>query len=318
MTSPKPTYFPSSLFPLPSKDIQLLRRTILKWYSRHGRNLPWRGIHDPYRILLSEIMLQQTQVSRVLEKYPLFLKRFPSLSALARANRSDIVRAWKGMGYNNRAVRLHALAQTVISVHRGRIPKTEDGLTALPGIGTYTARAVLCSAFGTPVSFVDVNIRRLLSRILWKMPHTAAMVPERTIAGAAEQLLPRRKAYDWNQALMDLGATICTARSPQCDVCPLSRLCASAQMMSGPPLSRARKEPSLHGVPRRIYRGRIIEQLRKSGRRTGLPLNVIGPRVLPRFGSKDRVWLEHLLIALERDGLVRITDDGGNRVVRLA
>jgi A/G-specific adenine glycosylase len=300
------------------KEVQRLRRTILKWYRLHGRTLPWRGIHDPYRILLSEIMLQQTQVSRVLVKYPLFLKRFPTLSALARAKRSDAVRAWQGMGYNNRAVRLHALAQTVVRDHRARLPKTEDELIALPGIGTYTARAVMCSAFGAPVSFVDVNIRRLLSRVLWSMPHTAAMKPERTVVDVAEQVLPRRRAYDWNQALMDLGATVCTSRLPQCGVCPLSRMCASAHVMSAPPRSRGKQEPSLHGVPRRIYRGRIIDQLRKSGRRAGLPLSVIGPRVLPRFSPQDRVWLEHLLASLERDGLVRMTGDGGNRVVRLA
>jgi A/G-specific adenine glycosylase len=304
--------------PLLPADTRRLQRAVQEWYRNHGRTLPWRGIKDPYRILLSEIMLQQTQVSRVLVKYPLFLKRFPTLSALARAKRSDVIRAWQGMGYNNRAVRLHAMARTVVRDHHARLPGTEAGLLALPGIGTYTARAVLCSAFGAPISFVDVNILRLLSRILWNMPHTAAMKPERTIVDAAEHLLPRRRAYDWNQALMDLGATICTARSPQCDACPLSRLCASAHVMSAPPRSRSKQEPSLRGVPRRITRGRIIEQLRKSGHRAGLTVNEIGPRVLPRFSVQDRVWIEQLLAGLERDGLVRITDDGGNRVVRLA
>ena len=301
------------------RDPAALRRTVLQWYRRHGRTLPWRGIGDPYRILLSEVMLQQTQVSRVLIKYPLFLKCFPTLRALARARRADVVRAWQGMGYNNRAVRLHALAQRVVTDHRGRMPRTEDELLALPGIGTYTARAVLCSAFGAPVAFVDVNIRRLISRIVGNMPDTAAMLPDRTVAALADALLPRRRAYDWNQALMDIGATICTARAPRCTACPLAALCTSAGTMATPsPSHTKKKERSMHGVPDRIYRGRIIEHLRTGSVRRGVPVHAIGPRILPQFDASHTAWLEQLLQALERDGLVRITAEGGNRVVRLA
>lgn len=263
-------------------------------------------------------MLQQTQVSRVLVKYPLFLKRFPTLRALARARRADVVRAWQGMGYNNRAVRLHALAQQVVSGHRGRIPRTEEELLALPGIGTYTARAVLCSAFGEPVAFVDVNIRRLYSRLFGNMPDTAAMLPDRTAAAIADDMLPRRRAYDWNQALMDIGATICTARAPRCTACPLAALCTSAGTMAAARPAAAKKERSFYGVPHRIYRGRIIEQLRAGTVRRGMPVHAIGPRILPQFDASHTAWLEQLLAALERDGLVRITAEGGNRVVRLA
>jgi A/G-specific adenine glycosylase len=309
---------PFALCPLPSPDVHHLHRRILTWYRLHGRTLPWRGIRDPYRILLSEIMLQQTQVSRVLVKYPLFLKRFPTISALARARRSDVVRTWQGMGYNNRAVRLHTLAREVVASRGGRIPATEAALIALPGIGTYTARAVLCSAFGEPVSFVDVNIRRLFSRIFWKMPDTGRMMPEGTIREIAERILHRKRAYDWNQALMDIGATICTARTPLCGECPLAGLCASAGTMSLPAPAPKKPERSMHGIPHRIYRGRIIEHLRNSGVRRGVPLHAIGPQILPRFGTKHAAWLEQLLKDLERDGPVRVTTEGENRVVRLA
>jgi A/G-specific adenine glycosylase len=298
--------------------VQLLQRTILKWYRLHGRTLPWRNIHDPYRILLSEIMLQQTQVSRVLVKYPLFLKRFPTMKALARARRSDVVRTWQGMGYNNRAVRIHTLAQVVATRHSGKIPSTEEALTALPGIGTYTARAVMCSAFGTRVSFVDVNIRRLFSRIFWKMPDTGSMMAESLINQTAEQALPRTRVYDWNQALMDIGATICTARSPLCEECPLAGLCASAGAMQPPAPAPKKHERALYGIPHRIYRGRIIEHLRNGRARRGVPLHEIGPHILPRFGAKHAAWLERLLKDLERDGLVHIATRGENRVVRLA
>ena len=295
-----------------------LRRAVFSWYRKHGRTLPWRGIKDPYRILLSEIMLQQTQVSRVREKYPLFLKRFPSLTALATARQSDVVRMWQGMGYNNRAVRLHKLAQIIVNSHRGRLPRTETELKALPGIGTYTARALLASAFAVPVSIVDVNVRRLFSRVLWKMSVWTDMMPERTIEETAAELLPRRHVYDWNQALMDLGATICTARAPQCTSCPLAQLCASASALRRPASAPKKSEPSLYGIPNRIYRGRIIEELRMIGERKGITVHTIGSRVLPGFETHHTSWLETLLQGLERDGLVRITTTGRNRMVRLA
>jgi A/G-specific adenine glycosylase len=263
-------------------------------------------------------MLQQTQVSRVREKYPLFLKRFPTLKTLAAARQSDVVRMWQGMGYNNRAVRLHALARIIVKDHNGRIPRTETGLKALPGIGTYTSRALLASAFAVPVSIVDVNVRRLFSRLLWKMSVWTDMMPERTIEETAAALLPRRHVYDWNQALMDLGATICTARAPQCTPCPLAQLCASASSLRRPAPAPKKSEPSLYGIPNRVYRGRVIEELRMIGQRKTIAVHTIGSRVLPGFATHDTPWLEKLLQGLERDGLVRITTIGRNRTVRLA
>jgi A/G-specific adenine glycosylase len=236
-------------------------RAVRRWYRRHGRSLPWRGESDPYRIILSEIMLQQTQVSRVLEKYPLFLRRFPSMGALARAPRRDVILAWRGMGYNNRAVRLHALASVLVG--RGmEIPTSAEPLIELPGIGKYTAHAILSSVHGLPVPVVDVNIRRLFSRVFWRMKSTADMRSEPEIWRIAGKILPRRGAYDWNQALMDIGATICTARRPLCAVCPLAAMCASREGMVRATGGKPKKEPGMDGVPNRMYRGRIVETLR--------------------------------------------------------
>ena len=286
-------------------------RPVRRWYRRCGRSLPWRGETDPYRIILSEIMLQQTQVARVLEKYPRFLRRFPSMRSLARAPRRDVILAWRGMGYNNRAVRLHALA-TVLVRRNMRIPRSEESLLELPGIGKYTAHAILSSVHGLPVPVVDVNIRRLLSRVFWSMRSTAEMRSEREIWLAAGRILPRRSVYDWNQALMDFGATICTARRPACHRCPLGQRCASRLSMEparpGAHLKTKKTEPGLRGVPNRIYRGRIVEALRRS--ETGLVAGALGREITEDFSTEDLPWLAHILDGLERDGLVRVMRAG--------
>jgi A/G-specific adenine glycosylase len=275
---------------------------ILRWYSRHGRQLPWRETRDPYRILVSETMLQQTQVARVLVKYPEFLRRFPSVRSLARAPRREVVMLWRGMGYNNRAVRLHLLAQTVLESHDGALPDDGDALGALPGVGRYTANALLSFAFGRSVPVVDVNVRRVLSRILWKMETFASVRDERTIWEAAEELLPARRAYDWNQALMDLGATICTARAPRCGECPVAPLCASCGTMRPPAPRPLKKERLFGGLPNRAYRGRIIEVLR--AREGNMTVGAIGQRIRAGFSERDERWLTSLISGLERDGLI--------------
>lgn len=276
---------------------------VRRWYRRHGRSLPWRGESDPYRIILSEIMLQQTQVSRVLDIYPRFLRRFPSMRSLALARQREVVLAWRGMGYNNRAVRLHALASVL--VERGmRIPSDAASLLELPGIGRYTAHAILSSVHGLPVPVVDVNIRRLLSRVLWRMSSTADMRSEAEIWRTAERILPRRGVYDWNQALMDIGATICTGRLPSCSRCPLGGICASRKGMTQATRGARKSEPGLHGVPNRIYRGRIVEALRR--KKAGFRTESLGREIHPEFSQHDVPWLESLLSGLERDGLVRV------------
>ena len=289
-----------------------LVRAILRWYSRQGRTLPWRlptgqagNITNPYRILISEVMLQQTQVSRVLVKYPEFLARFPSVKKLATAKQREVVIAWRGMGYNNRAVRLHRLAKIVVLKYGGTLPSSFEELIALPGIGRYTAHALLASAFRKNVPIVDVNVQRLFSRVFWRMKTTADMRPVNEIWELAGELVPNQRAYDWNQALMDLGATICTARSPQCSACPLAALCSSKSAMKRVKRSPRWQEPMKDGIPNRIYRGRIIDALRRQNGQRRLGLDLVGRAIHPQYSSKHRPWLDSLMVGLERDGLIR-------------
>lgn len=200
------------------------RRRLLGWYARSGRDLPWRRTRDPYRVLVSEMMLQQTQVSRVIPKYRQWLRRYPSLEALAAATAGEVRDAWYPLGYNIRPLRLRTIARTVVRRYGGRVPRTREELLALKGIGAYTAGAMLSFAFGQHAAVLDTNVRRVLRRV-WLGEDSR--VRDRILWDLAERLLPRGRAYDFNQALMDLGATICTARAPRCGRCPLARMCVS-------------------------------------------------------------------------------------------
>lgn len=253
-------------------------------------------------------MLQQTQVSRVLVKYPEFLQRFPTIKTLAAARQRDVVIAWQGMGYNNRAVRLHQLAMRIVQQHGGKFPQTYEELVTLPGIGRYTANALLSSAFRKNVPIVDINVRRVLSRIFWRMKTNTDMKPEREIWTLADVLVPKVGAYDWNQALMDLGATICTARVPLCTDCPVKTLCRSCNYMKRAPSGKAKQEPSRDGIPNRIYRGRIVETLRTHQQQ--LRPGVIGKAIHPKYSVKSKAWLESLLAGLEKDGVIVQTPKG--------
>jgi len=281
-----------------------IRSAVLKWYRSHERELPWRHEHNPYRILISEIMLQQTQVSRVLEQYPRFLKRFPTLGHLARARTSSVIRAWKGMGYNRRALRLQQLAQRVVAESDGALPRSVDALMLLPGIGRYTAHAVACLAFGCQVPVVDTNISRILRRLFPSKSSPAGGHINLDWALAAE-LLPRRTASSWNQALMDLGATVCIASSPRCDQCPLLKLCPSAHSVSRVKKRSAKPEPGRGGIPNRIYRGRIVEALRTLRRGQSMTPGALARTAMNDFHRGDQQWFESLLDSLERDGLIR-------------
>jgi A/G-specific adenine glycosylase len=226
---------------------------LLAWYAREGRaGLPWRATRDPYAILVSEVMLQQTQVERVIPKYLAFLERFPTLAALAEAPTADVIREWAGLGYNMRAVRLQEVARQAQREYSGHLPSALDDLMRLKGIGRYTAGAVAAFAFGAQVATVDTNIRRTLWRILRGIEPAVWPAGERatreTLA-LAEWALPPGRAYDWQQALMDLGATICVARRPACERCPLTDCCAAwaevaavTLFPSGEALARLRDE----------------------------------------------------------------------------
>ena len=282
-----------------------LNASVLRWYRRNGRTLPWRNENDSYRVLVSEVMLQQTQVSRVLTKYPQFLKRFPSLKKLATAKTSDVIKAWEGMGYNSRALRLKRLAETVLNEHHGTLPRSIRELEELPGIGRYTAHAVACFSFGMHVPVVDTNIKRVLTRVFPPKRRTPAQ-KERDIWILAESLLPRQHSHDWNQALMDLGATVCTAARPKCNLCPLIDLCQSAHQVRRKKSGETKSEPGRGGIPNRIYRGRTIQALRELKTQKGLTISALAWKIKPDFKSGDREWLNALLRGLQKDGLVHL------------
>ena len=192
--------------------MKALQKNLLAWYAKHGRrSLPWRSTRDPYRILVSEFMLQQTQVDRVVPKYGAFVERFPNVVALANASTADVLREWKGLGYNSRAVRLKAIAQTVCNLLGGTVPRDRAGLLALPGVGAYTASAVRAFAFDEDDLATDTNVRRILHRALYGLEHPPKANP-RELDAAGSALIPSGRGHDWNSALMDLGATVCTAR----------------------------------------------------------------------------------------------------------
>jgi len=203
------------------------RRRLLAWYGRHGRQLPWRGSGDPYAVLVSEVMLQQTQVARVAEFYPRFLARYPTLEDLAAAPADAVRESWDGLGYYARARNLHAAARHIVRAGGGQLPRTPDTLRRLPGIGRYTAGAVESLAFGAPVPAVDTNVARVLRRVFAVRGRRKSAAHEARLWRLAEDLVPARRSADWNQALMDLGATICTARAPKCSACPVQADCRS-------------------------------------------------------------------------------------------
>lgn len=208
-------------------NAQRFKRALLRWYRAHGRDLPWRATRDPYRIVVSEFMLQQTQVSRVLDYYPRFLRRFPSLEALARARPAAVREAWEGLGYYRRAENLHRLARTVVRDHAGAIPDEPAALEALPGVGRYTAGAIAAFAYERRAAAVDTNVRRVLGRVFGAADRRNGGPAERAIWELAERLLPKSKtvAWEFNQALMDLGARVCVARGPRCPECPVLTVC---------------------------------------------------------------------------------------------
>ena len=207
---------------VPTGAVETLRADLLGHYDRGRRDLPWRGETDPYRIWVSEVMLQQTRVDTVIPYYRRWIGLFPNVGALADATRDEVLLAWQGLGYYRRAARLHQGARVVRERHEGRIPASWQALRALPGVGDYTAGAVASIAFGEAVPAVDGNVRRVLARLFDHARPTAGW-----LRGVAAALVPPERPGDWNQALMELGATVCTPRAPACPECPLTSRCAA-------------------------------------------------------------------------------------------
>jgi A/G-specific adenine glycosylase len=253
--------------------LDALRAAVLEWYARERRDLPWRRTTDPYAILVSEVMLQQTQVARVVPRYLEWLERWPDVGSLAAASRAEVLGAWVGLGYNRRAVALHEAARAVAA------SGWPADLTTLPGVGPYTAAAVASFCFGAQVAAVDTNVRRVCARLG---------------RGSPSALLPAGRAAEWNQAAMELGATVCTARAPRCGGCPVAGWCASAGAGAVAPPAPAAGRVERFEDSNRWVRGRIVAALAAG---EGLP------DVAPER-------LERALAGLLRDGLVQRTADG--------
>jgi A/G-specific adenine glycosylase len=218
----------------PPDDRQWFRRRLLSWYRRHGRDLPWRATRDPYRILVSEIMLQQTQVDRVLPKYDEWLAQYPSIEALAAAKPSQVVKTWYPLGYNIRPRRLHAIARESVAKYGGSLPSDEAALLSFKGIGPYTAGAIMSFAFGKRAAIVDTNVARVLYRVFVGRGDAASHAMKRHLWDVSRAVLPHRHVFDFNQALMDFGATMCSARKPRCGSCPLAARCRTYPFRRGP------------------------------------------------------------------------------------
>ena len=207
------------------KQIQTFQQKLLKWYALNGRDLPWRRTRDPYHILVSEIMLHQTQVDRVVPKYHEFLKAYPTFEALAAAPKKEVKQLWRPLGYNFRPGRLQQIAKLVVKKFNGCLPDTLDELMALRRIGRYTAGAILCFAFHKDAPILDTNVRRVLQRFFQVQGNPLRVPAKKQLWHLAELVISPGQAYTMNQALLDFGATICTARKPSCQQCPLKRNC---------------------------------------------------------------------------------------------
>ncbi|HEX5315495.1 MAG TPA: A/G-specific adenine glycosylase [Candidatus Kapabacteria bacterium] len=289
--------------------------TLLEWHRTNQRSFIWRDLRrSPYVVLVSEFMLQQTGVKQVEKHLPEFIRKFPTVKKLAAASRPEIIRAWHGLGYNRRAINLHLAAKAIAA--NGRFPKGLKELQELPGVGLYTASAVLAFAHNADVPVVDVNIERVLSR-LWKpMPNFAATLPMRDIYELDVSILPKGSSGVWHEALMDLGSTICTKNAPKCSMCPLGPVCPSTTRMKRAFQERkAPQERRYFGQPRRIWRGRILKATAEAEQITYKKLIAILRRKFKIDDSEFVPFVQSVLTMLGKEGFITQTKKG---VIHLA
>lgn len=291
--------------------IPIFRRKLLRWYKEHRRDLPWRKTRDPYKIFVSEVMLQQTQVDRVIPKYKEFLRRFHTFEALARARPRNVIVAWAGLGYNRRALNVHAAAQEVVKRFGGKLPHTREELLSLKGVGPYTVGAILAFAFQHDETALDTNIRRVIHRIFVGSEFPQWKKNDKELEKLARAALPTGTP-EWNHALMDFGAMQCTARRPLCEACPLQKICnAYPKILQDVKRGRAKNtyvEPgpaSAPHIPNRIFRGRVVEALRTAPRHT-LAFDILARRIKPDYTEDDEPWLANLLASLQKEGFIRL------------
>jgi A/G-specific adenine glycosylase len=278
-----------------------LRDAVLAWYDAAGRELAFRTRSDPYAVLVSELMAQQTQAARAAEAWTSWMARFPSVEALASAPVADVLRAWAGLGYNRRAVHLHRAAKAIVAEHGGVVPSSVPELEALPGVGPYTARAVAAIAFGEPVGAVDVNVRRVLGRIVAGGPDGLSASSMQAVADAA---VPRDRPGAWTHAVMDVGQRVCKPSRPNCADCPAIAWCAYAAgvrpavVIGGAAPSTRRPEPAFESTNRWL-RGRILGRAREADGWVGFN---------GAIGQHGPGAVRAAVLGLARDGLLAIRE----------
>ena len=291
-------------------EISLVNRSVLDWFKVTGRDLPWRATRDPYSVLISEIMLQQTQVSRVTPFYYRFMELFPTLPALARASLADVIRAWSGLGYNRRVINLHEMVKFVDQNLGGELPRTQERLMEFKGIGSYTASAICCFAFDSAVPVLDTNTKRVLTRLIFGM--NPSSIKQLTLT--ASTMVPEDQAWEWNQALMDLGALICLPNAPKCQLCPVEFTCKASKYLADGAYKRSRKSKTFRPatVPfhesRRYFRGKILALLSQLDKEDTMELSKLGEGLVKDFGKGNVPWLLELLSQLQKEGLVSISN----------
>ena len=299
---------PSTL-PLSSGDLKGFWRSLLDWYDAHRRDLPWRRNPDPYRVWVSEVMLQQTRVAAVLEHYAKWMERFPTVQELARAREQTVLAMWSGLGYYHRARRLHQAAKLIVRERNGEFPGSAEGWRELPGIGRYTAAAIASIAFGEPVAVVDGNVERVLDRLFGTHESKGSHWQR------AEVLLERSRPGDFNQAMMELGATICTPRTPQCLVCPLLDWCGTrGEQQRKPQAARKCKEVRLgfaqkDGAVLLIQRPADSQRMAKMWELPELPGKSIGLGVPPPLHANPLAKFRHSITDTDYDVAVLAAPD---------
>jgi A/G-specific adenine glycosylase len=304
--SRKPTYSLSSE-PDDAKA-EAVRRALISWFEENGRDLPWRRTRDPWRILVSEVMLQQIQVKRAITFYEAFLERFATPRALAEAPLTEALRVWGNLGRYRRVVNLHRTARILTEEFGGEVPSDPGVLTRLPGIGPYTAGAVACFAFEKDVAFLDTNVRRVLHRLFFGSEVPEPVAKEKQLLSTAETLVPSGRGWRWGQSVIDFGALHCTARKPLCESCPLSNLCAARPTIrtSLASLPRGGKATGRYEGSNRYYRGRALAMLREASE-GGITLRELGEGLREGFSVEDLPWLRGVVESLEKDGLVWVS-----------
>jgi A/G-specific adenine glycosylase len=286
--------------------LETTRERVLAWFAAAGRDLPWRATRDPYRVLVAEVLAQQTQAARAAEAWPRFLERFPDVRALAGAAPAEVLRAWQGLGYNRRALALRRTAQAV--VEGGGWPDTVEGLAGLPGVGPYTARAVACFALEQPVAPVDTNVARVLARSL--LGADPAQLTPAARQRLADQAMARDHPWIWSSALMDVGALHCRPR-PRCDGCPLAPTCRWRALGPAAPPPRSRAQAPFATSDRR-WRGAVVRALAAAP--DGMDPAALADAVEAAAADRPAGWFDALLARLESEGMVATGADGRLRL----